>query len=310
MQRPDQKTILPIRKSLLRWYAEHKRDLVWRSTTDAYKILVSEIMLQQTQVKRVAQKYPLFLKQFPTLRSIADASRADVIRAWQGMGYNNRAVRLQDLAKTLVENNHGRIPDDIKSLQHLPGIGHYTANAVACFSFKRRVAVVDVNVRRVLSRLFRKMKHADSFLEERSILEIAQKILPRDASTWNQALMDLGSTICVARTPGCDRCPVSKFCLSSHLGRLKTRPYQQGAKREPSHSGIPNRLWRGKIVESLRSLDDHATITIAKLGKSIKQNFRREEVPWLMNLVHSLSEDGILTIIGTGKNPAVKLPEE
>ena len=310
MQLPDSGSIIRIRKIVLRWYARNKRDLPWRKTTDPYKILISEIMLQQTQVGRVEQKYPAFLRRFPTLRSLANASRADVIRAWQGMGYNNRAVRLQDLANTVVREYHGRIPSDTPTLLQLPGIGAYTAHAIACFSFERRVTVIDVNVRRVLSRLFQTMKTTDIVLAEDRILAIAEKILSRDASSWNQALMDLGSTICTARAPGCSRCPLMSHCKSSHLGKVTYRRHRTGTKREPMHAGIPNRLWRGRIVETLRSLEDHKAITLTRLGISIKQTFTHREMGWLVNLVRSLTDDGILTFNGKGNNQTVKLPDE
>jgi A/G-specific adenine glycosylase len=309
MRVPDQRSIRLIRKSLLRWYGKHKRDLAWRSTTDPYKILVSEIMLQQTQVDRVRQKLPLFLERFPGIRSLAAASRADVIRAWQGMGYNNRAVRLREMGKTVVEKYRGDIPAKISSLQRLPGIGPYTANAVACFAFRQRVAVVDVNVRRVLSRLFQRMRTSNHREKETFVLETARRVLPRDAYAWNQALMDLGATICIARKPACDRCPLKAACMSSHLGKSKRATAQSPRKREPSHAGIPNRLWRGKIVEHLRSLDDHQAITVLKLGRSIKHDFQREELRWMMDVVQSLSDDGILTITRAGTAPAVKLAD-
>ncbi len=309
MQPIDRKSLRRLRVSLLDWYRQNRRDFPWRKTTDPYKILIAEIMLQQTQVDRVRQKYPLFLKRFPDPTSLALAKRADALHAWAGMGYNNRAIRLREMARCILDKFDGKVPADINRLRELPGVGLYTSHAVACFSFGERVAVVDVNVRRVLSRLFRKMKSPGDLLSEPLIRNLAEAILPRDAYTWNQALMDLGSTLCVARKPLCPRCPVRQFCRSPHLARARSSSVVTTRRKEPSHAGIPNRLWRGKVIKRLRSLDDHRVISLPDLGKSLKKDFQHRELPWLMRLVQSLSEDGLLTILYRSKTPSVTLAE-
>ncbi|MGH2569330.1 MAG: A/G-specific adenine glycosylase, partial [Bacteroidota bacterium] len=139
---------------VLRWYRRHGRPLPWRRTRSPYRILVSEIMLQQTQVGRVLEKYPSFLRRFPDIQSLARAKKSSVIKAWRGMGYNNRAVRLQQLARIVRHSQGGKLPRTVEELQNLPGIGRYTAHALACFAFRRPLQVVDTNVRRILSRLF------------------------------------------------------------------------------------------------------------------------------------------------------------
>jgi len=192
---------------LLEWYAAQARDLAWRRTRDPYAILVAEVMLQQTQVDRVIPKWHAWLARFPTLASLAEASRADAIREWQGLGYNLRAVRLHDIACQVVAEYDGQLPRTVDGLLRLKGIGRYTAGAVACFAYEQPVAMVDTNVRRVLSRVFG--------LEPGAVEGTADDLVPAQAAyAWNQALMDLGATICTARAPRCPACPVRTACRS------------------------------------------------------------------------------------------------
>jgi A/G-specific adenine glycosylase len=174
-----------VREQLLAWYAEHGRDLPWRKTRDPYAILVSEVMLQQTQAARVGPRWLAWLERWPTTEALASASTAAVIRKWQGLGYNRRAVSLQRAARVVAETGW---PDD---LTELPGVGPYTAAAVACFALGRDVLPVDVNVRRVQERTGQPFDH-----------------------TCAQALMDLGATVCIARVPRCDTCPLADACPS------------------------------------------------------------------------------------------------
>jgi A/G-specific adenine glycosylase len=174
-----------VRKQLLAWYAKHGRNLPWRKTGDPYAILVSEVMLQQTQAARVVPRWLAWLERWPTPKALASASTADVIREWQGLGYNRRAVSLQRAARVVAETGW---PDD---LTELPGVGPYTAAAVACFALGRDVLPVDVNVRRVQERTGERFDH-----------------------TCAQALMDLGATVCIARVPRCDACPLADACPS------------------------------------------------------------------------------------------------
>lgn len=285
-----------LHRNITRWYRKHRRELEWRKTTEPYEILVSEIMLQQTQVSRVQEKLPMFLRKFPTMKKLARASTADVIRAWQGMGYNNRAVRLRELAKQIMAKHKGNLPADISHFLELPGIGPYTAHAVACFAFRRNVPVVDVNIQRVLSRVLWKMNDLPETRSEKEIWQIAEKILPRDAYTWNQALMDLGAVICTARRPLCDLCPVKAVCKSKHLSGMMASKItdKRKQKTEPSHDGIPQRLWRGKIVQTLRMMNNAETISLKKLGVSIKQSFKKNETKWLASVVQQLERDGIV----------------
>jgi len=204
---------------LLVWYATHGRaHLPWRATRDPYAVLVSEIMLQQTQVERVQPKYTAFLQRFPTLRALAEAPTSDVIKQWAGLGYNMRAVRLQTLARQVVETNDGKLPTTLDGLLALKGIGRYTAGAVACFAFGLPVATVDTNIRRVLWRLFRGIEPAvwpTGEAATRAQLALAEQALPPDAAyDWQQALMDLGATVCSGRKPRCEQCPLASVCAA------------------------------------------------------------------------------------------------
>ena len=306
-----------IRKQILSWYRKHQRPFIWRTLRDPYAILLSEIMLQQTQADRVEEKLPLFLKKFPTFEALAAASKADVLRAWQGLGYNNRAARLWDLARTVVEQFDGRLPSDVNTLERLPGIGPYTSRAVACFAFGKRTAVVDVNVRRVLSRIFWKSRTRSDLRSEGDVSRMADHILPRDAQSWNQALMDLGSTTCKAQRPICPSCPVSRMCRSRHLGALQERQLKSGrapkkASRrvEPVYQDVPRRIWRGRIVEALRNVNGRGSISMHELGKSVKPDFKKRELPWLSSLIDALLRDGIVSTAGRSNDARVMLAHE
>jgi len=205
---------LSFKRRLLKWFRNVGRDLPWRGTRDPYRVLVSEFMLQQTQVKRVEQFYPSFLDRFPTLDALAGARPRQVREAWDGLGYYRRAANLHRLARTVVRQHGGAIPADPAALARLPGVGRYTAGAVASFAFERRVPAVDTNVARVLKRVFRPRLARDG-KGERQLWALAERLLPtRAATAWefNQALMDLGARYCVARRPKCGECPVRPAC--------------------------------------------------------------------------------------------------
>ncbi|HUL43894.1 MAG TPA: A/G-specific adenine glycosylase [Bacteroidota bacterium] len=307
--RPDK--IQEVHRSVLQWYRRHRRELQWRTTRDPYEILVSEIMLQQTQVDRVKRKLPVFLEKFPTFAHLARATRADVVRAWKGMGYNNRAVRLRDLAAVIRKSHNGKIPETLDELRQLPGIGPYTSHALLCFAFRKCVPVVDVNIHRVLSRVFLRMNHVAKFSDRREIWKLAEQVLPGNAYDWNQALMDLGATICKGRSPMCDRCPVSTCCTSrTFLQRQKHHTVRRAARPEPRYDGIPHRIWRGKIVEALRNINGQRTLRLDALGSEIKPDFHARELPWLRSLVEALVKDGVVkTAIAKRSGTVVMLAE-
>lgn len=197
----------------------------WRQTRDPYRVLVSEFMLQQTQVSRVEEYYPRFLARYPTLKALARAQPKGVRETWEGLGYYARAANLHRLAKQVVSDHDGTIPNDPATLRTLPGVGQYTAGAVACFAFERREAAVDTNVRRVLERVFGGGQ-SDGRTVRRSTWDLARSILPtrgRTAWEFNQALMDLGATVCVARKPKCPECPVKNVCRTGRNERMRKR---------------------------------------------------------------------------------------
>ena len=229
---PAPRVVSRFRRRLLRWFARHGRDLPWRRTRDPYQVLVSEFMLQQTQVSRVTEYYPRFLERFGTIEVLARAKRSAVREAWEGLGYYARARNLHRLAKQ-VSGDGGQVPDDPAELVKLPGVGRYTAGAVACFAYEQPVPAVDTNVARVIRRVFFGERGGGSGRRRRAvgsrrgrtptaprsplpvIWQVAESLVPRNGkAAWrfNQAMMELGATVCVARRPKCAECPVRSDC--------------------------------------------------------------------------------------------------
>jgi A/G-specific adenine glycosylase len=203
------------RRGLLRWYRRHGRDLPWRRTRDPYQVVVSEFMLQQTQVSRVEAYYHRFLERYPTIHALAAAPPAAVRESWEGLGYYRRATDLQRLAQAVVDQHAGVMPSDPVVLVKLPGVGRYTAGAVACFAYERVAATVDTNVARVIRRAF--LPRLGRARVSRQVWATALEILPRQGKrAWevNQALMELGALICTARVAKCGKCPVRRACLT------------------------------------------------------------------------------------------------
>ncbi|HVE78781.1 MAG TPA: hypothetical protein VNA89_07960 [Gemmatimonadaceae bacterium] len=209
------------RRRLVAWYRRNARDLPWRRTRDAYRVLVSELMLQQTQVSRVLDYYARFLRRFPTLRDVARARPQRVMEAWAGLGYYARARNLHELARTVTDGGRrgrGQLPPTPDALRKLPGVGAYTAGAVACFAHEARAELVDTNVARVLTRVFAPDVDPRSGHGTRQIWSLARRLLPRTGrATWtyNQALMELGALVCTARSRNCPRCPVRALCRTA-----------------------------------------------------------------------------------------------
>jgi A/G-specific adenine glycosylase len=205
--------ILAFRRRLMGWFRRVGRDLPWRRTRDPYRVLVSEFMLQQTQVARVAEFYPRFLGRYPTIHHLAEARPRQVREAWEGLGYYRRAENLHRLARVVVRERNGAIPDDPEDLVRLPGVGRYTAGAVATFAFERAAPAVDTNVGRVIRRAFH--PHASGAAGERRIWATGHRLQPRAGNaawTFNQAIMELGALVCTARVARCEECPVRKVC--------------------------------------------------------------------------------------------------
>jgi A/G-specific adenine glycosylase len=258
-------------KHILTWYAEHERDLPWRGQRDPYRILLSEVMAQQTQIERVIAKYLQFLERFPDLQTLASASAGDVVRAWAGLGYNRRALNLKRTAELVTRNDDGRLPSAVDGLEALPGIGPYTARAVACFAFNEQVAVVDTNVRKVLS------AHKGRSLSLKEAAIEAQAALPfGQAARWNQALMDYGAAV------------------------LRTRRSARRGNVEPFQAS--NRFWRGRIVDALRKTDH---IRVGALVEALPLSGREE--PRIRRLVLALHEEGMVEY--HAPEDSVRLPD-
>ncbi|MDQ2715811.1 MAG: A/G-specific adenine glycosylase [Chloroflexota bacterium] len=304
---PAPDTVAWVQHCVLNWYAAEQRDLPWRSTSDPYAILVSEIMLQQTQVERVLPKYRQFLAAFPTLADLADAPTSAVISVWVPLGYNSRAVRLQSIARQVMATYDGRIPDSIEELLTLKGIGRYTAGAIACFAYRKAVATVDTNIRRVLHRIFLGLEHPEPRLNDAQMLTLAEQVLPpTEAYNWNQALMDLGATICTSNNPQCVRCPLQDICsayaeMSQHSlfpSGSVLRQLRKVAEKKATYQAQPftqtNRYYRGRIVDLLRSLPNDQRMPLSVLGAAIKPEFTADDLPWLQKVVVGLAKDGLL----------------
>lgn len=303
-----------IRADLLQWFANEARDLPWRRTRDPYAIMVAEVMLQQTQVDRVIPKYQAFLAAFPTIESLAAAPTAEVIRLWAGLGYNRRAVNLQRAAQVIVAQHGGKVPDSVTALRALPGIGPYTAGAIACFAFEQDVAFLDTNIRRVVRRLCVGPDHAAAATEAELLAHAAALIPPGQGWAWNQAIMELGALICTAASPACWRCPLRQHCRAyaaavaadEALAETMAAPVlKRVAEPRPAEPFVGSRRWyRGRIIAALRALPADTALPLSDLGQQVRPDFAADHEQWLLQLVRDLARDGLLVITEQG----VRLP--
>src|SRR5467141_2153100 len=221
-----------VRSRLLAWYAANRRDLPWRRTRDPYRILVAEYLLQRTRIASGTPYYERFLMRFPTVQDLAAASLDDVLAVWEGLGFYGRAERLHAAARVIVAEHAGKVPPSYEALAALPGIGPYTAGAIASIAFGIAAPAVDGNVLRVLARLFRIREDVARLVVHRRIVELAATLVSRDApGSFNQAIMELGATICTPATPACDRCPLENQCLARAAGEEREIPIAPHRKR-------------------------------------------------------------------------------
>lgn len=239
------------RAAVLAWYDASGRALPFRRTRDPWAILVSEVMAQQTQIARVAEAWSRFMARFPTPTALAASSPADVLRAWQGMGYDRRAINLRRAAQAIRDEHGGHVPDDIEALQRLPGIGPYTARAIAAIAFGRPVGAVDTNVRRVLGRTLD--------LEGSAVVQAAadasiDRARPGD---WTHAVMDVGATVCRSRSPRCDACPLRPWCRFGLANGASAVTVTPALARTAAPAFASTTRWlRGRIVDRLRAAPD------------------------------------------------------
>lgn len=267
------------RVPLLEWYRPRRRAYPWRRTADPYAVLVSEVMLQQTQAPRVTDPYERFLERFPTVSALAAAPRSEVVRAWGGLGYNRRAVALSLAARAIVREHGGRVPSEPDALRSLPGVGPYTAAAVASIAFGRRIAAVDTNVRRIVARVHLGTD-ADA-AHPRRTRELAEAMVDGDEpGAWNQALMDLGREVCRPR-PRCDECPLAPRCRFRATGAVPAR----SRRRQDPFPGSSRQV-RGGVVRVLR---ERPAATIGALAAGIGADSER-----VVTAVRELHHEGIL----------------
>ena len=238
-------SIRSIRRLLLAWFDANARDLPWRRTRDPYRIWVSEIMLQQTRVETVRPYYQRFLKAFPTLRKLAKASEDDVLKAWQGLGYYSRARNLRKAAKLIVTVHKGELPRTAAALARLPGVGRYTAGAVASIAFGQDTPILDGNAARVLCRLYRIKSVITNSCTVRELWNLAHKLVPPDeAGRFNQALMELGSRICTPRNPDCPECPLGRLCKARAAGLESALPIRRARRAVPHYDIVAAAICR------------------------------------------------------------------
>jgi A/G-specific adenine glycosylase len=285
------------RQAVLDWYAVHGRLLAFRQTTDVYAVLVSEVMAQQTQIARVELRWHRFIQRFPTVRALAAASTADVLREWAGLGYDRRALALQRSARLIVERHGGVVPSTVDELEALPGVGPYTARAVAAIAYGRPVGAVDVNVRRVLGRL---ISGAAGALSTPDLQSLADRSVPVDQpARWTHALMDLGATLCRPRTPDCGNCPVMSWCRFAQAGQGMVTGsgavpgWSDARPRPPATPFVETTRWlRGRILDRLRASPDGAWV-------SLDGPIGRHDPARVAGAARSMAADGVLELEDT-----------
>ncbi len=292
MDEPDGDLVEP----LLRWYDDHARDLPWRHpSASAWAVMVSEFMLQQTPVARVLPVYEAWLDRWPTPAALAGEPAGEAVRAWGRLGYPRRALRLHAAATAIVADHAGAVPSDLGDLRALPGVGDYTAAAVAAFAFGRRHPVLDVNVRRVLARLRHAQEHPPSAVTRAERGE-AEMLLPADGATaaaWSVALMELGALVCRASGPRCEACPVREQCAWLAAGR----PAYDGPPRRVQQWAGTDRQCRGRLMAVLR--DAEGSVSLLRLRSAWHDDAQRERC------LQSLLDDGLLVRAGDSR---VRLP--
>ncbi len=305
-------------EGILLWYSTHKRDLPWRKTTDPYSVLVSEIMLQQTQVSRIIIKYQEFLSLFPTIFDLAQASKAEVIQAWSGMGYNRRALLLHQFAQEVVAKYNGIVPEDPEELIELPGIGPYAAGSISAFAYNQPTPAIDVNVRRIYLRFFQGKDQGlpMSKGEEKELYELVKRTIPAGKSRdLHNALMDFGSLVCTRDTPICGECVLKASCKFFPLYSLDKekimfvmeKKREEGMMENGRH--VPNRIFRGRIVEFVRK-NERREITIEELGRAVKKDYVNTEEEWLLGLVKKLEREGMINVKRAKELISFRLPKK
>ncbi len=244
-------------EKLVAWFDQNGRDLPWRRLRNPYTVWVSEIMLQQTQVRSVVDYFVRFVEQFPTVEALAGAPLQDVLKAWEGLGYYSRARNLHKAARLVVEKYGGRLPNKKSAILKLPGIGRYTAGAILSLAFGAREPVLDGNVGRVLSRVFFLEEPIETSHAKERLWHLADALLPaKEAGKFNEALMELGAVVCTPREPACGACPVREMCGAFARGKQNELPLRKPRKKVPHYDVAAGVIWNaGKILVTLRPTD-------------------------------------------------------
>jgi A/G-specific adenine glycosylase len=286
--------------ALLAWYAVRGRhDLPWRRDPSAYRVLVSEFMLQQTQVDRVVPIFEAFVARFPDFRALAAAAPSDVVRAWRGLGYNTRAIRLARVAAAVVERFGDGLPREREALLDLPGIGPYTASAIRAFAFGLDDVALDTNLRRIVHRV-RFGLEVPVRENAEAIDAAARAMLPAGRSfEWNSAMMDLGATVCTARAPKCLLCPLRTRCAAAPVDAARLALLHRAAPR-PARARFEEtrRYARGRIVDHLRALEPGRAISLLDLHAALRPQLGTRGAQEVADLVAALERDGIVRRTG------------
>ncbi len=249
MDKLSQSTVRAIQSRLLVWAETSLRDLPWRQVRDPYRVWVSEIMLQQTRVETVTPYYMRWMRQFPTIEALAQAELGEVLKAWEGLGYYARCRNLRRAARTVVEEHGGRLPNNREALLALPGIGPYTVGAILSLAFDQDAAVLDGNVRRVLSRLFAMDNDPRQKETREKLWNLAERLIPSgQAGRFNESMMDLGSTVCTPRRPHCGLCPLNTVCRAYGLGDPEAYPPRQRREPTPHYNVAAGVIWRDDLL--------------------------------------------------------------
>ena len=280
---------------LLNWYKKQGRNLPWRKTTDSYRILISEVMLQQTQVDRVKAFYRAWLKQFPNWKVLAAATNEDVIRAWAGLGYNRRALMLRDAAREVLSIG---VPTNLEAWQKIKGIGPYTAAAISAFAKKKRVMPIDTNIRRVLGRLLLG-KPFPQPVDDEAIQKLVDGFLPQRGNYFDvpQAIFDLATDVC-QKNPKCIECPLRKHCPSAEQflsGRVVIPKQMVKKANESRHDEkpFPDRIYRGRILKYIR--ESKRGIDPRSVGNAVDKSFDRiTDTEWVDAMINRLIKDQML----------------
>lgn len=282
-------------QKLLTWYKKEGRDLPWRHTRDAYAILVSEVMLQQTQVQRVIGFYERWLKQFPSWKELANAKTDEVIHAWSGLGYNRRGLMLRSIAQHIVL--HGE-PKSEAAWRELKGIGPYTAAALAAFSLKQRTLPIDTNIRRVLGRLVLGIPFPQ-LTDDEPIREATQQFLPTRGNYFDipQAIFDLATSVCT-KSPQCAQCPLRTECKSATRFlegsvEIPKRTIKQAHEKKHTGKPHPDRIYRGRILKAVK--EANIGLSLAQIAHAIDPDHQKEQdEPWIKKMLQRLTEEGFL----------------